>query len=114
MAHDPMAGAKMPDDDYPDTQAFEEPNTNAIASMRLRIDEIDEAIIHLWRERAGLSRQIGVLRVASGGTRLMLSREHEILERFRGGIGPDGTQLALLVLKAGRGPLRARRTRTLS
>jgi len=49
--------------------------------------------------------KIGMIRVATGGTRLILSREREILERFRGGIGPDGTQLALLVLRAGRGPL---------
>ena len=44
-------------------------------------------------------------RVASGGTRLVLAREKEILERFRGALGADGTQLALLLLRAGRGPL---------
>jgi chorismate mutase len=46
-----------------------------------------------------------VTRVASGGTRLVLSREREILDRFRSALGADGTQLALLVLRAGRGPL---------
>ncbi|PSK63996.1 Intracellular chorismate mutase [Micromonospora sp. MH33] len=76
-----------------------------ISSMRRRIDEIDATIIGLWQERAGLSRQIGRLRLASGGTRLVLSREQEILARFRAGIGDEGTQLALLVLRAGRGPL---------
>ena len=44
-------------------------------------------------------------RMASGGTRLVLSRERQILERFRGALGADGTQLALLLLRAGRGPL---------
>lgn len=76
-----------------------------ISSMRLRIDEIDAAIIRLWQERAGLSQHIGAVRLAAGGTRLSLHREREIMERFRQAIGPDGPQLALLVLRAGRGPL---------
>jgi chorismate mutase len=43
--------------------------------------------------------------MASGGTRLVLSREREIVERFRNALGPDGTQVALLLLRSGRGPL---------
>ena len=35
----------------------------------------------------------------------MLAREREILERFRQALGSDGMQLALLLLRAGRGPL---------
>lgn len=77
----------------------------AILRMRDRINEIDSALIALWKERAELSRQVGATRVASGGTRLVLSREREILDRFRAELGADGTQLALLVLRAGRGPL---------
>ncbi len=73
--------------------------------MRERIDEIDNALIALWQERAALSQQVGATRVASGGTRLVLSREREILDRFRAALGADGTQLALLILRAGRGPL---------
>jgi len=76
-----------------------------IRGMRERIDEIDNAIIALWQERAALSQQVGATRVASGGTRLVLSREREILERFREALGADGTQLALLLLRAGRGAL---------
>lgn len=76
-----------------------------IIAIRERIDEIDHALIALWQERASLSRQVGATRVASGGTRLVLSREREILERFRVALGADGTQLALLLLRAGRGPL---------
>jgi chorismate mutase len=76
-----------------------------ISSLRQRIDEIDAAIIRLWQERADLSHQIGTIRVASGGTRLVLSREYEILERFRSGIGLDGITLGLLILRAGRGSL---------
>ena len=76
-----------------------------IASLRTRIDEIDAAIIALWKERAEISGEVGKTRMAAGGTRLVLSREREILERFSAQLGPDGTQLALLILRAGRGPL---------
>ncbi|MFG1950097.1 chorismate mutase [Micromonospora sp. NPDC048830] len=76
-----------------------------IVAIRERIDEIDRTLIELWHERASLSREVGATRMASGGTRLVLSREREILERFRQELGTDGTQLALLLLRAGRGPL---------
>ena len=76
-----------------------------ISDLRQRIDEIDSALITLWQERAAISQEVGATRIASGGTRLVLSREREILERFRTALGADGTQLALLVLRAGRGPL---------
>jgi chorismate mutase len=80
------------------------PDTH-IASLRTRIDEIDATIIQLWQERAALSQEVGKTRVAAGGTRLVLSREREILDRFRRALGEDGTQLALLLLRAGRGRL---------
>jgi chorismate mutase len=76
-----------------------------IAALRTRLDEIDHTIIDLWRERAAISQEIGATRVAAGGTRLVLSREQEILQRYREAIGADGTQLAMLVLRAGRGRL---------
>ncbi|MFG1654101.1 chorismate mutase [Micromonospora sp. NPDC049275] len=76
-----------------------------ILQIRERIDEIDHALIALWQERAALSQEVGATRMASGGTRLVLSRERDILERFRVALGADGTQLALLLLRAGRGPL---------
>jgi chorismate mutase len=76
-----------------------------ILAMRDRINEIDSALIALWQERASLSQQVGATRVASGGTRLVLAREREILDKFRTALGADGTQLALLLLRAGRGPL---------
>jgi chorismate mutase len=76
-----------------------------IASLRHRLDEIDQKIIELWQERAAISHEVGVTRVAAGGTRLVLAREQEILARFRDALGADGTQLALLILRAGRGKL---------
>jgi chorismate mutase len=89
-----------------ETDAAAPPATDAhITHLRSRIDEIDAAIISLWQERAAISREVGATRVAAGGTRLVLSREREILERFSAELGADGTQLALLILRAGRGPL---------
>ena len=76
-----------------------------IAGLRERIDEIDAALVALWKERAAISQEVGKTRVASGGTRLVLSREREILDRFGKELGADGTQLGLLILRAGRGPL---------
>lgn len=76
-----------------------------IAALRARIDQIDHALIELWRERAALSQQVGAARVAAGGTRLALAREREVLDRFHSALGPLGTQLGLLLLRAGRGPL---------
>ncbi|WP_412541569.1 chorismate mutase [Longispora sp. K20-0274] len=80
-------------------------SADRIAELRTRINSIDEQIIRLWRERASLSQEVGSVRVAAGGTRLMLSREREILEQFKAELGEDGTQLALLILRAGRGRL---------
>jgi chorismate mutase len=76
-----------------------------IAQLRNRIDAIDTTLITLWRERAALSQQVGAARVAAGGTRLALAREREVLDRFHRELGPIGTQLGLLLLRAGRGPL---------
>jgi chorismate mutase len=79
--------------------------TQHISGLRKRIDEIDDALIELWRERAAISAEVGRVRIASGGTRLVLSREREIVDRFREALGTDGVQLALLILRAGRGRL---------
>ena len=87
------------------TGAGEAAAADEIRGIRERIDEIDQQIIDLWLERARLSQQVGRARMASGGTRLVLSREREIVERFREALGADGTQVALMILRAGRGPL---------
>jgi chorismate mutase len=93
------------DSDMSTITADTEMATQHIAGLRERLDEIDAKIIELWLERAAISQEVGRTRVASGGTRLVLNRENEILERYRSQLGPDGVQLALLVLRAGRGPL---------
>ena len=59
------------------TGAGETLAADEIRAMRERIDEIDQAIIDLWLERARLSQQVGKTRMASGGTRLVLSRDRK-------------------------------------
>ena len=76
-----------------------------ISALRRRLDEIDQQLIELWRERAAISHEVGATRVAAGGTRLVLARENATLNRFREALRPDGAQLALLVRRAGRGKL---------
>jgi len=98
-------GVAAPDHARQNTGAEVPLAAEEIGAMRVRIDEIDQAIIDLWLERSRLSQQVGKTRMASGGTRLVLSREREIVERFRAALGPDGTQVALLLLRSGRGPL---------
>lgn len=102
---DPAGGDEQPPGRRPDTGTDEPVASDRIGLLRRRIDEIDSEIIELWQERAAASKEVGATRIASGGTRLVLSREREIMERYRNGLGPDGTQVALLVLRAGRGPL---------
>lgn len=79
--------------------------SDQIDTLRARINEIDDEIIKLWRERSDVSKQVGAARMAAGGTRLVLAREQQIVDKYRELLGADGVQLAMLVLRAGRGPL---------
>jgi chorismate mutase len=47
---------------------------------------------------------IGVARLASGGTRIVHNREMAVLDRYRE-LGPEGAQLAMVLLNLGRGRL---------
>ena len=47
---------------------------------------------------------IGKARMASGGTRLVHSREMKVIERYSE-LGPEGKDLAMLLLRLGRGRL---------
>ncbi|HEU0241323.1 MAG TPA: chorismate mutase [Micromonosporaceae bacterium] len=98
-------GATVVGASAPTNRAGDDPASDRISGLRERIDEIDNELIRLWQERAEISAEVGRVRIASGGTRLVLSREREIVDRFRDALGADGVQLALLILRAGRGPL---------
>ncbi len=77
----------------------------AIDDLRVEIDAVDAALIELVARRTEISRQVGRLRMASGGTRLSLSREQAVVARFSKALGETGTSLAMLLLRAGRGRL---------
>ena len=74
-----------------------------IAEARGRIDAIDARIIALVRERTGVSAEVQAARIAVGGPRLALSRELEVLSRYRAALGPHGTDVAMLLLELCRG-----------
>ena len=76
-----------------------------IGELRGAIDACDAEIIELVRRRLEISHEIGALRAASGGTRLSLSRERQVLSRFRTELGPDGAALGMMLLRQGRGRL---------
>jgi len=75
-----------------------------IDSLRLEIDRLDTEILAAVKRRTEVSRQIGQARMASGGTRLVHSREMKVIERYSE-LGQDGKDLAMLLLRLGRGRL---------
>jgi chorismate mutase len=75
-----------------------------IDDLRLEIDRLDAEILAAVKRRAEVSRQIGKARMASGGTRLVHSREMQVIERYSE-LGPEGKDLAMLLLRLGRGRL---------
>jgi chorismate mutase len=79
--------------------------TARIDALRGEIDSCDAQIIELVQRRVAISQEIGALRTASGGTRLSLSREQRVLDRFREALGPDGASLGMMLLRQGRGHL---------
>ncbi len=75
-----------------------------IDGLRLEIDRLDAEILAAVQRRREVSRAIGQIRMASGGTRLVHSREMEVIERYSE-LGPEGKDLAMLLLRMGRGRL---------
>ncbi|MEU7422607.1 chorismate mutase [Streptomyces sp. NPDC040750] len=74
-----------------------------IAGARERIDVLDDRIIGLVQERMAVSAVVQQARIASGGRRVHLSREMEILGRYRDALGRPGTSLAMTLLELCRG-----------
>jgi chorismate mutase len=80
-------------------------DVDRISDLRQEIDACDAAIIELVQRRLAVSQEIGAIRKASGGTRLSLAREQQVLARFQEALGPDGAALGMLLLRQGRGRL---------
>ncbi|HEU4362071.1 MAG TPA: chorismate mutase [Mycobacterium sp.] len=80
------------------------PQLPDIDDLRREIDRLDAEILAAVKRRTEVSRAIGRARIASGGTRLVHSREMKVIERYRE-LGQDGKELAMLLLRLGRGRL---------
>ncbi|MYR62932.1 chorismate mutase [Streptomyces sp. SID625] len=74
-----------------------------ITDARERIDALDDRILGLVQERMAVSAVVQKARVGSGGRRVHLSREMEILGRYRDALGRPGTSLAMTLLELCRG-----------
>ncbi|MFI5754256.1 chorismate mutase [Streptomyces sp. NPDC051569] len=85
------------------TGARTEDAASLIGGARERIDSLDDRIIALVQERMAVSAAIQEARVASGGRRVNLSREMEILGHYRDALGKPGTALAMTLLELCRG-----------
>ncbi|MFJ4875290.1 chorismate mutase [Streptomyces sp. NPDC088745] len=75
----------------------------AVLRLRDRIDEIDGRLIALVEERVAVSSEVQRIRKDAGGPHLALSREAQVIGRYRARLGRLGTDLAMLVLRLSRG-----------
>ena len=99
----PAAGGAGTRTTTPDTGARTDQAAAEISEARRRIDVLDEQIIGLVQERMAVSAVIQQSRIASGGRRVNLSREMEILTHYREQLGKPGTTLAMTLLELCRG-----------
>ncbi|MBU6532659.1 chorismate mutase [Streptomyces sp. NPDC057245] len=78
---------------------------DVITGARERIDSLDDRIIGLIQERMAVSAVIQEARITSGGRRVNLSREMEVLDHYRQALGKPGTALAMTMLELCRGQI---------
>ncbi|MFF9311279.1 chorismate mutase [Streptomyces sp. NPDC014748] len=78
---------------------------SVISGARERIDALDDRIIGLVQERMAVSAVVQEARIGSGGRRVNLAREMEILGRYRDALGKPGTALAMTLLELCRGKI---------
>jgi chorismate mutase len=104
-AADPKAG----DDPEPaaPTGALSPATADEIPALREEIDAIDADLLRLIKRRSEISQRIGLARMAAGGPRIVYNREMQVLARFRE-LGTEGRELAMLLLRLGRGRLGGR------
>lgn len=75
-----------------------------LAALRTEIDFLDAEILRLVQRRTAVSHTIGRARRAAGGPRVVHGREMAVLDRYRA-LGAEGRELAMLLLRLGRGRL---------
>ena len=92
-APDDVTGARTPE------------AADVITGARERIDALDDRIIGLIQERVAVSAVIQEARIASGGRRVNLSREMDVLGHYREALGKPGTALAMTLLELCRGKI---------
>ncbi|MGH3825851.1 MAG: chorismate mutase [Pseudonocardiaceae bacterium] len=90
--------ATPPDRDIKDDTAID------LDTLRYEIDYLDAEILRLVQQRTEVSRAIGRARRAAGGPRVVHGREMAVLDRYRK-LGKEGHELAMLLLRLGRGQL---------
>ncbi|MFI2629905.1 chorismate mutase [Streptomyces collinus] len=78
---------------------------DVITGARERIDALDDRIIGLIQERVAVSAVIQEARISSGGRRVNLSREMDVLGHYREALGKPGTALAMTLLELCRGKI---------
>ena len=76
-----------------------------IQQYRQEINRLDHIIIDAVKRRSQVSQAVGKTRMGSGGTRLVHTREVAIINQFQEELGPEGANLAGILLRLGRGPL---------
>ncbi|MGY1437518.1 chorismate mutase [Streptomyces reniochalinae] len=84
------------------TTAPDDPEA-VIAAERARIDALDARIVALVRDRMEISETIQRVRIESGGRRVHLAREMEILDHYSSELGSAGRDLAMTLLRLCRG-----------
>ena len=98
---DLLAGSS---DSTEDLLAGSSSGTDEVDSLRSEIDHLDHDILRLVRRRSEVSQRIGAARLAAGGTKIVYSREMAVLRHY-GELGQEGRELAMLLLRLGRGRL---------
>ncbi|GAB3295411.1 hypothetical protein GCM10027563_36790 [Parasphingorhabdus pacifica] len=88
----------------PATAATAQDAAESIDDHRNEIDHLDAEILRLIKRRAEVSREIGAARMAAGGPRIVYNREMDVLARYRE-LGAEGRELAMILLRLGRGQL---------
>ena len=105
MATEEVATEEVAEVEVTEVEVTEAELTDAdIDALRSEIDRLDAEILAAVKRRTEVSQAIGKVRMASGGTRLVHSREMKVIERYSD-LGQDGKDLAMLLLRMGRGRL---------